>query len=57
MTDFAGWGGPVALVASLRVLANSMDGSDGLFEPLLAGDETSPVLPYIHKKQTQLRAL
>jgi len=33
--------GPVG--TSLRALANSMDGSDGLLEPLLDG-ETNPVL-------------
>lgn len=32
--------------ASLRALANSIDGSDGLLEPLFAGGETNPVLAY-----------
>ena len=44
MTALAGWSGPETL-ASFFGLANSIDGSDGLFEPLVDG-ETNPRLAW-----------
>lgn len=50
----AGSGGPDGAVASiLRGLANSMDGSDGLFEPLVAEETNPAVLPPFSVYQPQ----
>lgn len=46
LTGLGGWG---AEAVSFRGLANSIDGSDGLFDPLVCG-ETSSMLAY-HNRQ------